>query len=303
MTMQMTDNNPGLPQRPPNLLPAPPVYSSRELGWGGLLVERYQYPGGEYRVAPLPVHSLVLHLGRPLRMGQRRDGKTHTSLFLTNHFVVVPAGLPNTCWHKDGADELFINVDPQFVIHTAETVGVDPGRVEVANNFGARDPQLHYIALSLLQELRSPGLGGRLYVESLTNQLAVHLLRYYSTAAHLLPGIAEAMGLSPVALQRALAFVHDQLAQELSLADIAASVHLSPYHFARLFKQSVGMSPHQYVIAQRVEAAKRLLASGVATAQVAAEVGFADYSHLARHFKRLVGVPPAEFQRRKNLHP
>ena len=182
MTMQVTDNNPGLPQRPPNLLPAPPVYSSRELGWGGLLVERYQYPGGEYRVAPLPVHSLVLHLGRPLRMGQRRDGKTHTSLFLTNHFVVVPAGLPNTCWHKDGADELFINVDPQFVTHTAETVGVDPGRVEVANNFGARDPQLHYIALSLLQELRSPGLGGRLYVESLTNQLAVHLLRYYSTA-------------------------------------------------------------------------------------------------------------------------
>src|SRR5574341_381833 len=291
MATQLMDSNPGLPQRLPDLFPSPPIYSSRELGWSGLIVERYQYPGGEHRVAPLPVHSLVLHLGRPLRMEQRRDGKTHHGLFLTNHFVVVPAGLPNMCWHTDAADELFINVDPHFVNQTAEMVGVDPGRVEVVNNFGARDPQLQYIALSLLQELRSPGLGGRLYVESLTHQLAVHLLRYYSTAVHPLPGIAAAMGLSPAALQRALAFVHDQLAQELSLADIAASVHLSPYHFARLFKQSVGMSPHQYVIAQRVEAAKQLLARGLPTAQVAAEVGFADYSHLARHFKRLVGVP------------
>lgn len=110
MTTQVTDNNPGLLQRLPDLLPAPPAYSSRELGWGGLLVERYQYPGGEYRVAPLPVHSLVLHLGQPLRMGQRRDGKTHDGLFLTHHFVVVPAGLPNMCWHKDAADELFINI-------------------------------------------------------------------------------------------------------------------------------------------------------------------------------------------------
>src|SRR5574341_787163 len=279
MATQLMDSNPGLPQRLPDLFPSPPVYSSRGLGWSGLLVERYQYPGGEYRVAPLPVHSLVLHLGRPLRMEQRRDGKTHHGLFLTNHFVVVPAGLPNMCWHTDAADELFINVDPHFVTQTAEMVGVNPGRVEVVNNFGARDPQLQFIALSLLQELESPGLGGRLYVESLANQLTVHLLRYYAAPAHLLPEVAGEQSLSPARLQQALAFINDQLDRELSLADIAASVHLSPYHFARLFKQSVGMSPHQYVIAQRVEAAKRLLAGGLATAQVAAEVGFADYSH------------------------
>ena len=290
-----------LPQ-PAFVFPAPPLASSRALGWPGLIVERYQYPGARYALPALPAHSLVLQLGPPLRMAQQRDGKLHDEPFLTHQLALIPAGLANTCWHTDPVDAAFISLDPQLVTQTAETVGVDPGRVEVVNNFNVRDPQLQAIALALLQEAKAPGLGGRLFVDSLTTQLVVHVLRFYSALTHPLPE-AEARGLSAAHLQRALAFIHDQLGEELSLADIAASVHLSPYHFARLFKQSVGLTPHQYVLGQRVEAAKRLLTDPeVTTAQVAAEVGFSDYSHLARHFKRLVGVPPAEFQRRKNLH-
>lgn len=300
--MRMSSDS-SLPQITPNLLPGPPVYSSRELGWSGLVVERYQYPGGEYQLSPLPVHSLVLHLGQPIEMGQKRDGKTHKGVFLTNHFVVVPAGLPNMCWHTGAADELFINIDPQLVTRTAEAIGIDHQRVEVINNFGAHDPQLQFIALSLLHELRSPGLGGRLYVESLSIQLAIHLLRHYIAPISHLSELDEAPGLSARRLQQALAFISDQLDRDLSLADMAASVHLSPYHFARLFKQAIGLSPHQYVIAQRVQSAKQLLANrDVTVTQVAAEVGFADHSHLTRHFKRLVGVSPKEFQSRKNLH-
>lgn len=110
-------------------------------------------------------------------------------------------------------------------------------------------------------------------------------------------------GLPPARLRQALEFINDQLDQELSLAELAALVHLSPYYFTRLFKQAVGIAPHQYVILQRVEAAKQLLANRDLTiAQVAAQVGFADASHLSRHFKRLVGLASQEFQRRKNLH-
>jgi AraC family transcriptional regulator len=282
--------------------PAPPLVSSRDLAWPGLLVERYQYPGAKYALPALPVHSLVLQLGPPLRMAQQRDGKLHDEPFLTHQLALIPAGLANTCWHTEPVDAAFISLDPHLVTQTAATIGVDPNRVEVVNNFSARDPQLQAVTLALLQEVKAPGLGGRLYVDSLTTQLVVHVLRFYSALTHPLPE-AEGRGLAAAHLQRALTFIHDQLAEELSLADIAASVHLSPYHFARLFKQSVGLTPHQYVVSQRVEAAKRLLANAdVTTAQVAAEVGFSDYSHLARHFKRLVGLPPAEFQRRKNLH-
>lgn len=289
-------------QTPADPFPTPPITSSRALGWEGLVVERYQYPGAEYKVPPLAMHALVLQLGQPLRMSQRRDGKTHHGAFLTHQLALIPAGLANHCWHTDSVDAVFLTLDPQFVARTAEAVGADSRRVEVINNFGARDPQLQSLALALLQEAQAPGLGGRLYVESLANQLAIHLLRYYALAAHPLPDLLTGQGLAPAPLQQVLSFINDQLDQDLSLAAMAAVAHLSPYHFARLFKQAVGQSPHQYVIRQRVEAAKRLLASGLPTAQVAAEAGFADYSHLARHFKRLVGLPPSEFQRRKNLH-
>ena len=75
---------------------------------------------------------------------------------------------------------------------------------------------------------------------------------------------------------------------------------LSPYYFARQFKRATGLPPHQYVIARRVERAKRVLQTGgdFSLAQVAAHAGFSDQSQFSRHFKRLVGVTPREFRTR-----
>ena len=68
---------------------------------------------------------------------------------------------------------------------------------------------------------------------------------------------------------------------------------MSPYHFTRLFKESTGQSPHQYVVEARVRKAKELLTTGKFTiSEVAHHVGFADQSHLTRHFKRVFGLPP-----------
>jgi AraC family transcriptional regulator len=93
-------------------------------------------------------------------------------------------------------------------------------------------------------------------------------------------------------------YVHDYLDQDLGLAEIAGVAHLSPCHFARLFKRSTGLPPHQYVIARRVERAQALLRAGGLTAgEVAVAVGFSDQAQLTRHFKRLVGVTPARFRR------
>jgi AraC family transcriptional regulator len=77
----------------------------------------------------------------------------------------------------------------------------------------------------------------------------------------------------------------------------SAVAHLSPYQFARLFKTSTGLPPHQYVIARRIDRAKRLLREDdLSLAQVAARVGFWDQGHFTHHFKRLVGVTPKRFQ-------
>ena len=99
-------------------------------------------------------------------------------------------------------------------------------------------------------------------------------------------------------LYAVLAYVDEYLDADLSLEELAGLAHLSPFHFARLFKNSTGLPPHQYVIARRVARAMELLRRRdiLLLAEVAVEAGFADQSHFTRHFKRLVGVTPRLFQ-------
>jgi AraC family transcriptional regulator len=88
----------------------------------------------------------------------------------------------------------------------------------------------------------------------------------------------------------------ENLSEPLMLATLAATAHLSEFHFARLFKQATGLPPHQYIIVKRVERAKRHIRDGRLTlAEVAAAVGFTDQSQLSKHFKRVVGVSPKQF--------
>jgi AraC family transcriptional regulator len=149
--------------------------------------------------------------------------------------------------------------------------------------------------LALDAELLAGGLGSRLLAESLGNVLAVHLLRRFSSR----PADLHSGGvLSQFKLRAVLEYIHEHLDGALSLDHLAAVARVSPYHFARLFKNSTGLPPHQFVIAQRVERAKELLRERdpLPLAEVATEVGFSDQSHFTRHFKRLVGVTPRRFQ-------
>jgi AraC family transcriptional regulator len=101
--------------------------------------------------------------------------------------------------------------------------------------------------------------------------------------------------LTQVQLQQALDYIHTHLDQELLLEKIAAVIHISPTYFASLFKQATGISPHQYVIQQRVEQAKlMLLKTDLAIADIALQVGFSSQSHLTQQFKRLTGMTPRQ---------
>nr|WP_242038704.1 AraC family transcriptional regulator [Chroococcidiopsis sp. [FACHB-1243]] len=134
---------------------------------------------------------------------------------------------------------------------------------------------------------------GQLYVESLTQVLVIHLLRHYSTFTQ--PITFEDRSLSPTRLQQAIEYIHTHLERDLSLIEIAQVINVSPTYFASLFKRATGISPHQYVVQQRVERAKLLLSkTDLAIADIALQVGFSNQSHLTRHFKRLTGVTPKQ---------
>jgi AraC family transcriptional regulator len=100
-------------------------------------------------------------------------------------------------------------------------------------------------------------------------------------------------GLPREKLILAVEYIQDQLAADLTVSRIAQAVYMSPSHFAKLFKQSTGQSPHQYVVEARVRKAKELLSTGKFTiGEAAYHLGFVDQSYLTRHFKRVLGLPP-----------
>lgn len=123
---------------------------------------------------------------------------------------------------------------------------------------------------------------------------AVHLLsRCRDTSFN----TTKTAGLSPYQIRAVTEYIRNNLSLDLSLCELAACAALSPYHFARLFKQSTGMAPYRYVIYQRVEYAKELLKQReLSITEVALVCGFAHQGHLSRHFKRLTGLTPKSFR-------
>lgn len=110
------------------------------------------------------------------------------------------------------------------------------------------------------------------------------------------PGDQVIGGLPWSRLRRVAEHVQANLAGELRLAELSAVVHMSPYHFARLFKKSAGVSPRQFVIRRRIEAATILLAHRQAPiGDVARAVGFRSQSHFTSTFRRVTGVTPGHY--------
>jgi AraC family transcriptional regulator len=151
--------------------------------------------------------------------------------------------------------------------------------------------------LAVYDELRAVGGDGeQLLVESLATILSVHLIRH-TTGSPRLPVSADGV-LPRRKLQRVIEYIMENLEGSPTLEQIAAVAHLSHDHFARQFQATTGLSPHQYVIARRIERAQHLLQADdeVGLAEVALQVGFSDQSHFSFHFKRIVGVTPRQFR-------
>lgn len=202
-------------------------------------------------------------------------------------------------WHLDHREEvrhLHFYLPPALVHKVAQEADINPDSIELLDAIGAHDPQIENIVLSFLSELRSGGLGGKISIESLANLLVVHLLRRHSSAKPALPPLPR-NALAGKTLKAVISYIEDHLAEDLSLSSLAAVAHLSPYHFARLFKASTGLSPHQYIIQSRIERVKLFLATtDRSLVAIAQEVGFASESHLALHFKRLTGCTPGQYR-------
>jgi AraC family transcriptional regulator len=273
------------------------ILSSQQVGWQGILVEHYQAPPNhicEYSSGALLAHWLCFPSPQPIHLVQNHGECWHESIVKQSDLVLVPAG-QSTYWRvptDTPISDISIYLAPELVLQMATSADLNPDWIELMDCFSRSDPHLYQIAMMLLAEIKSGGLMGKLYAESLTQVLVIQLLRNYSS---LQPTIADRYNLPPRRLENAIDYIHAHLDGDLSMAQIAASVSTSPTYFASLFKQATGISLHQYVIRQRVSRAKILLeTTDLPISNIAAKVGFASSSHLTYHCKRLTGMTPRQ---------
>ncbi|HEY1477464.1 MAG TPA: helix-turn-helix domain-containing protein [Chthoniobacterales bacterium] len=139
----------------------------------------------------------------------------------------------------------------------AESFEFDPTRIVVPPLDGLNVPELRSAMLAVDAELRAGGVGGPLMVEALATVLSVHLIRYI-TGRHRRPASTDGV-LPRRKLHTVTEYIMENLEGSPTPERMAAVAHLSPYHFARQFKATTGLPPHQYVIARRVEQAQHLL--------------------------------------------
>ncbi|NDJ17939.1 helix-turn-helix domain-containing protein [Myxacorys almedinensis A] len=273
-----------------------PVLSSREQGWENVLVEQFQPPAGEARFDQGDEHAIYLSLApRPVHLLQVQGGKTYAGLYGKGDISIMPAQVPFfSRWDSDDRF-LLIRITSRFIQNVAkETINRNPDRLELLPVFQNRDPQLEAIGMLLLTEVKQED-SSRLYIESLANVLAIHLLRQYAATK---PQVTVYEGGLPQRqLSQVLDYMNDHLDHDIKLADLAALLNMSQFHFSHMFKQAIGTSPYQYLLQQRIERAKQLLKqTDQPIMEIAFQCGFNHHSHLSQQFRRFTGITPKAFR-------
>jgi AraC family transcriptional regulator len=281
------------------LLPHEAAASSDRLGWVGLEAARCRAtPAFELNLPALTHHRLFLFARPPEELHLRYEGVKRNVPPPAGAISLMPAGSPAWVRSSGCNDELHVFLEPGLVARVAaEAFELDPARLTIPPLDGLYLPQLRAAMLPVNDELMADAVGGgRLAAESLANVLAVHLIRNASGPRPL--AVRSDGSLPPGKLRAVVEYIEEHLDGSPTLEQMAATAHLSVYHFARQFKAATGLPPHQYVILRRVEWAKRLLQEGdLSLAEVAAGTGFTDQSKLSHTFKRVVGVSPRQFRR------
>jgi AraC family transcriptional regulator len=281
--------------------PVETVSSSDGRGWRGVRALRFRHTSGEVEVPPFTAHALIVHMGPPVDVGESVDGaRPREARVVRGEVAIIPAGVPTLWrWGEQAADRLHLYLDPALLEGVAAEAGSGREGFEVLDGLCLRDPLVEQVGLSLLSELETGGPAGTLYAESLANALAAHVIREYSSLGRRAARLDRRpeRGLSSRVLRHTVEYVEENLAKDLSLAEIARAANMSPRHFSRLFKEAVGSPPHRYVVERRVERAKELLlGTDLPIAEVARGVGFSNQSHLHFHVKRLLGATPASLR-------
>jgi AraC family transcriptional regulator len=274
--------------------------TSESLGWNhaNLFIERQTVNVDNVYIPYLEEDVIGVHLRGTGRVHMRLiDGTIFNQPIDAQSLQLIPRYSELVGRLKSEWTYGVLRLNRQFMGETAAAIQRgDPAKIELLPTFYFKDASLYHLTVELCNEARRANPFGLLYADSLINRLMLHLLRYYSTGRVVRQ--LSSSRLTSVQLQIIDEYIHAHLEHKISLADLAASLHISVPHFERMFRETTHQPPYRYVLEIRLERARVLLQrTRLTIAEIALQCGFSSQSHFTAHFTQYIGVSPARFAR------
>ena len=211
-----------------------------------------------------------------------------------DRMCLMPQDFESTWDLRDPLTFVHLYYTEQHLRRVAEQVwDREPGQIALNPQSFVADPQIAMIYRNFLLSGAWQHRENHLQMSTAATLLLNHLIKNYSHSNWQAPAVKG--GLSPYMLKQLLEWIDLHLHLSLTLSDLARQAQLSEYHFAHMFKQSMQMAPHQYVMQRRLELAHQALRSAAANiTEIAAKYGFSSSSHFSRRFKQRFGYPPSQ---------
>jgi AraC family transcriptional regulator len=280
--------------------------SSNDLGWSSLFAElrshsRYEGPGG----APPPdaeVGIVVRGSDEGLvTLTYKVGGSRWSARPTTGSIWLKPIGGKYDQAHisHPKVEVLHLYVPSVAFVRLSDDYNL-PAVPELSIRYscGVQNELINQIGLSVLSEMTCPTAAGRMLVETSSLMLAARLAHAHSETGLIRSPIPSPHRLDHGRLRRVLTYIQENLAEDITVADLANVACLSIFHFTRAFAAAMGVPPHRYVSQRRLEAAKALIATGKPSlSEIAFNCQFSSQSSFTRAFRRATGMTPAEYRR------
>jgi AraC family transcriptional regulator len=277
------------------------LVSSSKRAWKGIYAELRSHPAGELPTFTPTSTEVAMLVRGPATVTRRADGVRQKTVASRGTIWLCPAGLKEDfiVISKNIAEVLHIYLPANpFAALAAADQGASTESARLRYKAGFRDPLLESIAHCILMEMGQETSSGALLIETLASSLMARLLQSHSNISPELQHSRVFSNRIPDRkLRHVMDFIETHIEDELTVDRIASTISLSQYHFARLFKSTIGKSPHQYVSERRLIHAKQMLSDADRPlVDIAHACGFSSEGNFCRSFRRATGMTPGQFR-------
>jgi AraC family transcriptional regulator len=274
------------------------LHSTRSTEWTGVVVDETESSPGEFDFPKFPSHLFALRLGDACNVTAEVGGRPYRGVKTRGSIGIIPADTASS-WSCKKANPLALLWLPAETLKDAAREIYEDALTSVAIEGAAnvRDVRLERLMGIMIDELHRPfHPAQRLVYDATSLALAAHVLRSFGLTKTKAPKAAA--HLRPHAFRQVVQYIDDNLTSKITLAELASVAGVSRFHFVKLFRNTIGLTPMAYIERTRVRRAQQMLRRHeLSIAEVASVLGFFDQSHFARCFRTWTGASPGAYRR------